>query len=458
MKKHITFNRLLHKDKLMMVVSLILAIVLWAVADSELDALHDMTVSNVSVNVSLSKTAKDYGLRIVEGEDVKATVKVVGTRKDLRELKESSIHIEARSQNITDVESCKDPVLLDIELPTTVSAKCRIEDVSGTNITAKNGRYYLKIVCKVIATQSFTLTSDQVMMPNISLGDKDTMRFGATEITGIADTEKNVTIEGWQENVKKVKKVCAVISESGTLSKIGRFKAKLVAYDEKGEEVQGITFTTPASGEVDVIVPVIVYQQESLTAEAMHAPSELKDKLVVTPATLEVGELPEKQVLDTYFDGVRQSLTVDFDHWLAEEKKPITKTVMTLKEKDDVEQKEGVYLDRAPNQITITLNVDGYTNKTVKIALSGDNVLFECDEGVTAKLESVSLQVVLCGPKAALNKINADDIHFVIDAKGQDKGSHTVSVRPELVGHDDMWVYYATEDAYEIAYSIDKSK
>lgn len=459
MKKQITFNRLLHKDKLMMVVSLILAIALWAWADYEQGALHDMTVSNVTVNVNLSNTAKNYGLRIAEGANVKATVKVVGTRKDLRNLREGSIHIET-SESVTNVEDCEKPLLLNVELPATVSTKCRIEDVSGTSITSENGRYYLKVVAKVLSSVDFALSSDQVMMSHLSPEDSERMRFGTLEITGIADDEKNVTIEGWQENVKRVKKVYAVISESGTLSKIGRFKAKLVAYDENGDEVEGITFTTPVGGEVDVIVPVVVYRQETLTVtEAANVPSALVDKLVVSPATLELGELPEKQVLDTYVDQIRQSLTVNFDSWLAEENKPITQTVVTLKEKDVVEQKDGVYLDRAPNRITISLNVEGYTNQTKEIAL-GDNVMIECDEGYTAELLSTSIQVKLCGPKAELEGIDAGDIRLVVDAKGQSEGDHKVSVRP-MVERDDTWVYYGSEDdamVYEIEYTIVKAE
>ena len=456
MKKHITFNRILHKDKLMMVVSLILAIALWAWADYEQDTLHDMTIYNVPVNVSLSRFAKEeVGLEIVEGADVKATVRVVGTRKDLRELKENSIHIEARTQDIVDEEDCKEPVLLDVELPTSVSGKCQIEAISGPNITNKNGRYYLKIKGQVFSSEDFTLVPDQVEWTNLSVANKDTMRFGTPEITGLADTEKNVTVHGWQEDVKKVKKVGAVITANDTLSKTGRFTAKLVAYDESGKQIENVTFTKPGS-EISVIVPVVIYQKETLSVAVENDVSAvLLDKLVISPATLELGELPEKKVLDTYFEDIRQRLTVDFDHWLAEEGKPIVQTLATLKEKDDIVQVDGVYLDRAPNQITVTLKVEGYTNKTVGIALD-DNVVINCDEGYTAQVQSKSIKVTICGPKAELDKISAEDITFVIDAKGKTEGTHKVNVRP-VIARDDMWIYYAAADAYEIEYDITKA-
>lgn len=462
MKKHVTFNRLLHNDKLMLIVSLVLAIALWAWADFDQSTIHEMTVSNVPVSVSLSSTATDtLGLRIVEGANVTAKVKVVGTRADLRKLRENSIHIEARAQDVTELDP--DPVLLDIVLPGSTSSKCQVVDVSGTNITKENGRYYLTIKCETFIKEKFTLSAKQVKIPNLTLADADRMRFGTFEITGLSNKENKVTVYGPQDAVNQVYQVCAVVSESKELSKIGHFKGKLVAYDKKGNPVEKITFTDPSSGEVGVIVPVVVYQTETLTItdeKVKNAPAALLDKLEVTPGTIELGELPEKQVLSSYMEDIRQNLTVDFDRWLAEKDKPITQTVVMLKEKDDVVQKDGVYLDRAPNQITITLDVEGYTNQTKEIVLSGENVRFTCDEGVTAELKSTSLQVVLCGPKEKLDKFDPDKICFEIKATGQAEGEkHKVSVRPELVGHDDMWVYFGTDDdaiTYEIEYEIVK--
>lgn len=460
MKKHVTFNRLLHNDKLMLIVSLVLAIALWAWADFDQSTLHEMTVSDVPVSVSLSSTATDtLGLHIVEGADVLADVKVVGTRADLRVLRENSIHIEARAQDVMDRNP--DPVLLDVVLPGNTSSKCQVVDVSGKNITQKNGRYYLTIKCEVFVEETFVISSNQVKMPNLSLSDKEMMKFGALEIVGLPNKGNEVTIYGPQDAVGQVHEVCAVISDSKKLSKIGHFKAKLVAYDKKGNPVENVTFNNQTNVEVGVIVPVVVYQKQSLSiVEAKHAPSALLNKLVISPETIVLGELPEKKVLGAYMEDIRENLTVDFDRWLAEKDKPITQTVVMLKEKDDVVQKDGVYLDRAPNQITITLDVEGYTNQTKEIVLSGENVRFACDEGVAAELKSTSLQVVLCGPKEKLDKFDPDKICFEIKATGQAEGEkHKVSVRPELVGHDDMWVYFGTDDdaiTYEIEYEIVK--
>ena len=43
MKKHFSFSRLLHKEKLMMLISLILAIVIWAVVDYDQGYTYEVT-------------------------------------------------------------------------------------------------------------------------------------------------------------------------------------------------------------------------------------------------------------------------------------------------------------------------------------------------------------------------------------------------------------------------------
>ena len=54
MKKRITFSQLLHKDKLMMVVSLILAIIIWALVVYDQGNTEERPISSVPVSVTLT--------------------------------------------------------------------------------------------------------------------------------------------------------------------------------------------------------------------------------------------------------------------------------------------------------------------------------------------------------------------------------------------------------------------
>lgn len=452
MKKRFTFNRLLHKDKLMMIVSLILAIALWAWADYEQGNLHEITIDNVPVQVELSGYATKSGLKIVEGTDIKATVRVRGTRANLRGIKAEDIRLVADATGVIASDVHKAPISV------STAKKCEILDVQGDKIFVDEtyGKC-INIVCKMFVEETFELASDCVDISKLTLSDSTLMRFGNCEITDATQ----VTVYGVHEDVQRIKKIGAVIANGKELSKTEHFTAKLVAYDGEGNVVESITFRAPSSGEVGVVVPVVLYREEALTVNNLaDAPKGLQDKLQVNPSPIVLGELSEKKVLDTYLEKLREKLTVDFDHWLAEADKPLTQTVEMLKEKDDVEQINGVYLDRTENQVTISLNATGYTNATKSVTLTlGENVFIECADGLAPALETKKITLTLCGPEAALKTIDASDIQIHIDAQTNAEGHHSVSVRP--IVPDDMWVYYGAVDSaveYTIEYDLTKAE
>lgn len=439
-----------------MIFSLVLAIILWAWADAEQGNLHEVVLNNVPVQVELTQYATDKGIKIVKGADATVTIVVRGTRANLRGIRAEDMRVVADTTGVYGSGVHKG------KLSVTTSKKCEIVDVRGDNVDIDDivGKY-IKITCELFAEKKFVLTSEDIDISKLSLSDTEHMRFGKCEITDVS----KVTVYGTHETLESIKKVCAVATSGNKLSSTDHIKAKLVAYDADGNVLEDVTFTEPANGEVGVVVPVITYREEVLAVSNPdnNVPDGLLDKLVVNPATIVLGELSEKKVLDTYLEKIRESLTVDFDHWLAEENKPLVQTVFSLKDKDDVEEVDGVYLDRVDqNQITITLDVEGYTNQNKKFSLlPGVNVTILCDEGYTAKINgNASIEVMLCGPKDVLDRMGDSDIEFFIDATGKSKETHTTSVRP-AVKMDNVWVYYGTEESavtYEIAYTIVKAE
>ena len=81
MKKHISFSYLLHKDKLMMVVSLVLAIIIWGLVVYGQGHTQERVISGIPVSVTLDPwVSEELKLQIVDGADATATVRVRGAR------------------------------------------------------------------------------------------------------------------------------------------------------------------------------------------------------------------------------------------------------------------------------------------------------------------------------------------------------------------------------------------
>ena len=462
MKKQLTFSRLLHKDKLMMVVSLILAIIIWAAVDYEQGYTYELSFSNVPVTVKLSDYAEKNGLRVVKGDNIKATVRVSGTRSVLKSLSADDIVLTAEAESILYDGRYK------VSLLPTVAKKCDIVEVSGKDIMGSRlqdksvwiecSRFVDKDLMLTSKENDLTLSADQVKMPNLTWDDG--VELAAIVLDDDAVKDGKVTINGPQTVVSSIKRVGLVISETKTMSQTERFMAALKAYDEKGQEIKDITYKNPRNGEVGVVIRVITYRTEDLSVTSvLNRPNGMKDdRLTVTPQRLVLGEVSgEKSVLDSYVENIRKSLTVDFDQLLpGEEDSLLVKTIPLV-------EQSGIYFgDQSVKAVSVSLNVDDYGHRNVTIPLSQSNVVIVCDAGYEATWNQKELKnVVLCGPKYVLNSINPESIIITIDAREQEEGSHTVAVRPQIGslenGDDFAWIYYG-DDGYSMEYAIVKSR
>ena len=81
MKRHFSLNRLLHNDKLMMVLSLVFALFIWYSVVNDTVNVQQREITGVPISITLNDYAREtMKLRIVEGAEATATVVVEGPR------------------------------------------------------------------------------------------------------------------------------------------------------------------------------------------------------------------------------------------------------------------------------------------------------------------------------------------------------------------------------------------
>lgn len=447
MKRDFSFRRFLHKDKLMMLISLILAIIIWYLTVYERGVVIKDEIKKVPVVVELGEYATDkIGLKIVSGGNTTVSVTVKGPRSVIGKLTADNITVKADTSGV--YESGDHTVPLQVFQSGAHKGDYEIVNVSGGGT--------IEITCDIWLEKEFPLTPEQVDM-QLTLSDTTKMDFDTVSISGEGIEDGHITAYGPQSAINRIREVRAVIPDTKELSKTEHFIADLIAYDADDRPVEGITFLNTKNDRVTVTVPVVVYRQENFAVTG-DIPAGLKGKVALSPTVLELGELPATHALDAYLEDVRNRLlAVNLDQWKAENGKILTKEV-ALPEKD------GVYLDRATDKtFVITLDVKDYTNKKVSIPLAlGKNVDIQCAKGFTAILNSQQLRdVVLCGPKSVLTSLskNLDDITFVIDMTQETgEGRHKVKVRPQLP-QDSAWVFYGEAEGsneYEVEITLTK--
>ena len=101
MNSKFSLNRFLHNDRLVMIFSLILAVVVWAVVVYGPSNEQERTISGVPVTVTLGDyAAETLGMRIVEGQNMTASVKVYGRRSVIEQLTAQDILLTADTTSV----------------------------------------------------------------------------------------------------------------------------------------------------------------------------------------------------------------------------------------------------------------------------------------------------------------------------------------------------------------------
>ncbi|MBR3779119.1 MAG: hypothetical protein IKL13_05310 [Clostridia bacterium] len=435
MKKHFSFSHLLHKDKLMMLVSLILAIIIWVLVVYNQGSTQERTVSGVPVSITLTPYAsEDLKLRIVDGADAVATVRVEGTRSAVGTLRAQDITVTADTSAVLKEGTYKLP------LRVTSSGNCKVLGVVGDDGSSNT----VTITCDVWSEKPFTLTAEDVEYPNLSLGDSEKLIFGTPSVSGAAiSKEGTVVVSGPKSLIRRIVRIAAVIPDEEKITETTPYVADLVAYDTDDRPVESVTFLNAEDGKVNVVVPVLEYHNETLSVTVKNAPASLKDVAMLSENAIEVWALPSEW--EEYIADIRNSLSVDFDRLLA----------------DGEDVSVPIELKRTgirsiTESLSMELDLSPYTNKTVNITLSEENIqILNCPEGYAITLEQGMLfDVVLCGKYEKLKKVDPAQLRIVVDVAGLSVGHHSVKVRIESDA-ETLWTYYG-DNGYELQIAINQ--
>lgn len=429
MKKHLSLSRLLHKDKLMMVVSLVLAIFIWFMVVYDQGNTEQRVIGNIPVSVTLSPYAsEDLKLRIVDGADATATITVEGSRSVIGMLTAKDITVTAETGAVLKEGTYELP------LRVATAGNYRILNVFGSDGINST----ITITCDVWSEKAFPLTAESVEYSKLSVSNTEQLRFGTPSISGAAIVNNSVVVTGPKSSIGRIVRVAAVVTEESKLSETASFSADLVAYDQFDRPVESVSFMNAEDGKVNVIIPVLGYYKETVALNIQNAPASLHDKVSLSKDSVELWAIPNE--LQEYMEVVRAGLTVDFDQLLAEGK-DVSKVI-------DLEETSGVLPFGNSVSLTVAMDLSGYTNKTVRVPVTDSNLdVRNCPDGVQIKVEaSEPLEVTLCGPSSVLRKIDPKKIRVVIDAQTlQNVHNQKVTVRIEY-DNDSVWTYYGGAD------------
>lgn len=439
MKQKYSLNRVLHNDKLMMVLSLVVAFVIWFLVVYGPGTQEERVISGVPISVTLNDYVVDqYNLRIVDGANATASVKVSGTRSEIAGLTANDITVTADAGQISKEG--------EYVLPLRATSSGNFSIVSVTGDDGVNNT--VTITCDVWREQSFSV---KVMMPKLSVSDPEQYQFGTPALSGAAVTGNNVIVAGARTDIIRIDRVEAVIAEEEELSETAVFEADLIAYDEEDNPVESVSFLLAENGKVDVTVPVLVFKTIKLTPSVKHVPDGYKtrtDLVTVTPAEVELWCLPTEE--EEYVQNMQDLLTLDFDSISPDD---LTKEVVLSGE-------GGVRLQNGTETVTLKLNINNIYLRTMDVPISSENIrVTNLPDGHTCVPTQKQLTgVKLCGPAEALARIKAEDIVLDIALDENASAGKQSAVARLLLPEGTVWVLYEDGTGFDVQVSVNKEE
>lgn len=371
-----------NNKKVNIVISIVVAIVIWAYVVGEVDPSTTKTFSGIEIEFTNSDTLEDEGLAVVDPGKVAVDVTVVGKRADVSRLKAGSITAKV------DLKGCgrgNNKIAIDVSVPKTV--KVDKSDPDTVTVRVDN-----------LVTEKKTV---EPKIKGLAKGKE------AGEITALP---KEINVTGAESQVAKVDHVRATVKASKIKNGSIDTYVTPVPVDKSGNKVE---FVDTVDSRVHVTGTVYDTKTVSLKVEVTGT--------VDSSVQLSKTTVPDEIEIKGTADRLK-----DISEVTAE-----SVSLNGIKETTDItlhpDLPEGVEVSEKDKNISMRVVIRDLSSKTIQYA-ADDVKLTGPDDGLQASIKTASVTAKVKGTQDALASMKNADISLSADLSGLDAGTHKVKL------------------------------
>lgn len=395
-----SFHDLLNNNKVLAVISVIIAFAIWVTVTPQRSFTINCPVILSTENSSVEK----LGLEITSGKERNISVTVEGEWYNISKLSSEDISISYSFGGITDPG--------EYEIQVVATKTNATADFTITNVTPDK----VKVSMDHMSTVEFPI---DVVIKNIKADDG--FILGKPSVVNNQDTIK---ITGPATKLEKLTQVVAEVDSDETLTKSKEYKSELKFLNKKGKEIDISEFTMPYT-EVDVLVPVNQSKTVNVVAQFANAPEAYETATISHTLSHKTLEL----------EGTKEALNkidvllldpIDF--------KEISPENSTFKIKLNLPT--GVTSTNGVTEIEVKIDMSGYSSKTLNVS----DFKIKNQKG-SASAETAYKSVAVVGPKSVISQITGNDIFIECDMSNNNaaKGSVTVAGIVKSNKYKNIW-------------------
>lgn len=374
--------------------SILLAVVLWLYIRAEQDPAVSTTYRGIEVQLTGESVLASKGLTVSELQTEKVNVRIQAPASVLGDLNRKNITVTV---DVSHLESEGEHSLAyTVDLPTNINTE-------GIVIQSRN-------------PESVKLTVDKLYTQTLPIEflHKGSVAKGYQAGTPTIQPE-NVTISGSVEQVNQVARVVAVL-EADDLSERFDGDLPLKLLDKNGSELKDLTVELDTKTAY-VLYPIVISREVPLTVDlvAGGGATENDVKVTIEPKTITVsGSKEDVNSLTEYNLG-----TINLSEVMETES-----FNFPINLDSSLENVSGA------DEAKVTVEVKGLSTQTFEV----DNIsLLNVPKGYKTKTATESRTITVRGTKQDLKKLNSSQMRIVADLKDADgTGTYTVPARVYL--------------------------
>ena len=409
--KKITLGKLFYNNKFVMVFSVIMSFIVWIVVSSSKSESVPVSISDIPVDINLSESAVQDGLKIFSGQDITARGDISGNRLVVGQVTKNDIQISAPQAASTIMSPGNYTLELSAKKVGLLQDYPIVSAVKPSVVTVMVDRY---------REAEFNIE------PEINFTPKSDYFVGNTILSS-----QKVKLSGPETEISKIKKVKVKADIPGEISSTATLKLPIIMYDAYDKPITSETISCSVD-EVDASVPVLMKKKIEIIPQFDNIPTginlnrEYKDIVKLNPSTLEIAG-PEETV--------KSLSSVKLDS--------INFRDISLQNNNfnmPINLPQGCRSLNNEYSSTVSLNLSQFKEKNFNInQFSFKNV----PAGKEASVYNGEINVTVLGPSNKLNSLKASDLsaEIVFNQDKEISNSMEMPVKITIKNHNSLWVY-----------------
>lgn len=403
-------RKLIFNDKYLIIISVLLAVVVWCATSMNLSPETTKTVT-VPVTVDFSDSAaSQLGIKCFGEETIDVDVTVSCKKYLAKDITADDLNVYLQTNTVTTNGNMEVPIRVD----------------SGDNKDFSVISYY-----PTVYKAYFDVEDEKVMDISIQYENDDFIRDGYVMGQELL-SESSVTVKGPKTYVSQVKSVVTSVNFTESINTTQTLDATITPVDSYGNKVDYISFETK-NEKITLTIPVLKKTVLSVTSSFTGKPANLNINdfdVSYSVNKVNAGVLEEAK-LDKANIG-----NIDFSQL----------TVGENKIDIDVNNLESFAILDDISHITVTVKVpDTYSTKSIPIGFSNVEIT-NIPKGYKAEIVSLSAsRVTAVGPENDLGTLSRSNVKLTVDLSSLgDKpaeGNTSCNVTTSLEGSNTCWIY-----------------